>query len=140
MENCRCGIYAFNSLLCLFMEFDLFIEGWMPTVEPDTRSDCGIVLGRVQLAGKIIEHEFGYRAERARIAELLPLHGIERSVIRLAARLGLTIGRPVASPIIWEPLMRPPGLSPRDPPPTSPSSPARRVKDWVRPEAGVAPG
>jgi hypothetical protein len=122
------------------MEFDHYIEGWMPAVEPDTRSDCGVVLGRVQLAGKIIEHQFGYRAERARIAELLPVHGIERSVIRLAALLGLPIGPPVASPIVWEPVMRGPGLPPRDPPPTSPSSPALRVKEWVRPGAGVAPG
>ena len=49
-------------------------------------------MGRVLLAGKVIEHAIGYRAERARIAELIPTttdEGITRS---LATRLGLPVG------------------------------------------------
>jgi len=49
----------------------------------------------VELAGKIIEHEWGYRAERARIVEFIPLAGTERSVMILAARLGVPIAEPV---------------------------------------------
>ena len=40
----------------------------------------------------------GYRAERARIAELIPFRGTERSVMILAARLGLSISEPVDMP------------------------------------------
>jgi len=57
-----------------------------------------VVLGRIELAGKVIEHEWGYRAERARIAELIPFRGTEQSVMILAARLGLPISEPVDIP------------------------------------------
>lgn len=53
------------------------------------------VLGRVLLAGKVIEHAEGYRAERARIAELIPVKGTEGTVARLAAALGLPMGAAV---------------------------------------------
>ena len=65
------------------------------TVPGDT---SGVVMGRVELAGKVIEHEWGYRAERARIAELIPFRGTEQSVMILAARLGLPISEPVDIP------------------------------------------
>jgi hypothetical protein len=48
-----------------------------------------VVLGRVLLSGKVIEHDFGYRAERARIAELIPFRSTERSIMVLADRLGV---------------------------------------------------
>ena len=47
-----------------------------------------VVLGRVALSGKVIEHDFGYRAERARIAELIPFRGAERSVMVLRTTRG----------------------------------------------------
>jgi hypothetical protein len=53
-----------------------------------------LVIGRVDLAGKVIEHDFGYRAERARIAELIPAAGAERAALRVANRLGLRLGAP----------------------------------------------
>jgi hypothetical protein len=56
-----------------------------------------LVLGRVALAGKVIEHEHGYRAERARILELIPIQGTEVSVKHLGALLGLPVGTPVPS-------------------------------------------
>ena len=54
-----------------------------------------VVLGRILLSGKVIEHDFGYRAERARIAELIPFRGSERSVMVLAHRLGVGMGSAV---------------------------------------------
>jgi hypothetical protein len=65
--------------------------------DPETSADhadesYGVVFGRVELAGKVIEHETGYRAERAHIAELIPTTtdgGVTRS---LARRLELPLG------------------------------------------------
>jgi ATP/maltotriose-dependent transcriptional regulator MalT len=55
-------------------------------------SDC------IRQAGKTIEHEHGYRAERARISGLIPIEGTERDVGHVATRLGIPIGRPVPIP------------------------------------------
>jgi DNA-binding CsgD family transcriptional regulator len=90
-ENCSCGFYAMKTLEGLFWE----MLNWMS-------AEDGKVLGRIELAGKIIEHEHGYRAEKARIAELIPVQGTERDVMRLATRLGLPTGQPVA-PRVFEP-------------------------------------
>jgi hypothetical protein len=54
-----------------------------------------IVLGRAELAGKVIEHEYGYRAERARIVQLIPIRGSQRLVRILALRLDVPVGRPI---------------------------------------------
>jgi hypothetical protein len=56
--------------------------------------EADLVIGRVYLAGKVIEHDFGYRAERARIAELIPVAGADRAALRVANRLGLRLGAP----------------------------------------------
>jgi hypothetical protein len=87
-EHCSCGFYATKSaddVAPFGMAGDPpdFLEGGTAT---------GTVLGRVLLAGKVIEHAFGYRAERARIAELIPTTadgGITRA---LASRLALPVG------------------------------------------------
>jgi hypothetical protein len=136
VEDCSCGLYSFSSLPHLFADFNDFIAWWTQPDPPGTESNCGVVLGRIQLAGKVIEHDHGYRAERARIAELVPFLGTERRVIRLAARLGLSMGDPMP-PTIFHPSMvrsalAAPGFSG---PPPKPSSPRRRVKEWVRSEA-----
>lgn len=122
-EDCTCGFYAVKLLsqLARPVAFGTSESGVNQGVE------SGIVLGRVELAGKIIEHDYGYRAERARIAELIPIRGTERTVMRLGARLGLPIGRPVA------PTYTPPNPGPNDPTPRGPSTPRRRVGDWVQP-------
>jgi hypothetical protein len=49
----------------------------------------GQVLGRVLLAGEVIEHDRGYRGERARITELIPERGQEYATSLVASRLGL---------------------------------------------------
>jgi hypothetical protein len=104
-EDCTCGFYAMSTLppvvsACGFR-----------TAEIGTGSTSGVVMGRVELAGKIIEHEWGYRAERARIAELIPFRGTEQSVMILAARLGLPISEPVDIPSMHERLGGSPGRS-----------------------------
>ncbi len=122
-EDCTCGFYAVNLLSQLLPPFPFRT----PESGVNRGVESGIVLGRVELAGKIIEHEYGYRAERARIAELIPMRGTERTVMRLGARLGLPIGRPVAPiPIRAKPI-------PKNPTPRGPSTPRRRVGDWVQP-------
>ncbi|TMK92025.1 MAG: hypothetical protein E6G37_09900 [Actinobacteria bacterium] len=78
-EGCSCGFYAMKELEPL-------------TLFPHREGD--LVIGRVDLAGKVIEHDFGYRAERARIAELIPVTGAERAALRVANRLGLRLGAP----------------------------------------------
>jgi hypothetical protein len=75
-EECSCGFYA-TKTLAVFLGSSLF------------RRDC--ILGRVELAGKVIECTAGYRAERARIVELIPLRGTEPAAIRLARRLRLPL-------------------------------------------------
>jgi hypothetical protein len=82
-EGCSCGIYALKSLPELTTSM-----GWVPLVGT-------VVLGRVELAGKIIEHDTGYRAERARIVELIPIEGQIRDVMLVANRVGLPISRAV---------------------------------------------
>ena len=122
-EDCSCGFYAMTRLSEPLTYASLH-RTWPVGSGPDI--EFGIVLGRVELAGKIIEHQHGYRAERARIAELIPITGTEQTVMRIAARLGLPMGHAVA----------PLGMLPsvRGPAPPDPSSPRRRVADWVRSE------
>jgi len=73
-EGCSCGFYAMKELSSMLV-----------------LSAPGVVLGRVELAGKVIEHNLGYRAERARIAELISIEGDRRSAGELALRLGLPL-------------------------------------------------
>jgi hypothetical protein len=57
-----------------------------------------LVAGRVDLAGKVIEHDLGFRAERMRIAELLAFDRTEQTVARFARRLGVPVGEPISCP------------------------------------------
>jgi hypothetical protein len=77
-EECACGFYAMKE----------FGEIW-------DSAGPGLVFGRVQLAGKVLEYTSGYRAERARIAALIPFGGNERPTMRLANDLGLPIEPPI---------------------------------------------
>jgi hypothetical protein len=81
-EGCSCGFYAFRELAS--------------SVRTSLSSD--VVLGRVELAGKVIEHDWGFRAQRARIVELIPLRGAEGSVRVLASRLGVPIAQTIDPP------------------------------------------
>jgi hypothetical protein len=90
-EHCTCGFYAMSTLDRLLDEAPLpfsFLFGGTP-LDPD---DEDMVLGRVDLAGKVVEHEHGFRAEKARVAELFPFEGSEPKIMRLASRLGVPMG------------------------------------------------
>ena len=50
------------------------------------------VVGRVELAGKVIEHDFGYRAERARVAEVFTVDGAADWAEAVAARYRVPVG------------------------------------------------
>jgi hypothetical protein len=89
-EDCGCGFYGLKDL-------DSVIDLVGPVEVSVRQADRGrpVVLGRILLAGKVVEHATGYRAERARIAELIPFRGTERSVMRLADKLGVGMAAPV---------------------------------------------
>jgi hypothetical protein len=114
VEDCSCGFYAFKELA------SLVDNGWL-----------GVVLGRVELSGKLIEHDWGFRAERARIAELIPLRGTERSVMLLANRLGVPIA-PSVDPPIPEELARRYAPPAQETGSTSASALRGRVADLLR--------
>jgi hypothetical protein len=82
-EGCKCGFYAMRSITSELIGAVAGGHRW---------EEGGTVLGLVLLAGKVIEHDLGYRAERARIGELIPVRGRERWVKQLADRLGLPVG------------------------------------------------
>jgi hypothetical protein len=92
-EDCRCGFYSLKEL-------DSAIDLVAPIELSEPRPDRGwpVVLGRILLSGKVIEHEIGYRAERARVAELIPFRSTERSVTRLANILGVGMAAGVEQP------------------------------------------
>ena len=104
-ENCSCGFYSVKWLSTLRQMFPY--------------GGSNLVLGRILLAGKVIEFEWGYRAERARIIELLPWRGTESDVERLAACVGAPVGGTV-DPLELEP------------PDRDPSPPRRPLRSWVR--------
>ena len=89
MEGCTCGFYAFADLTPAMT----FHPQWRALPEERKR----MVLGAVELAGKVIEHDIGYRAERARITEIIPLEGCEWDSVTCGLRLGVAVGEP-----LWE--------------------------------------
>jgi DNA-binding CsgD family transcriptional regulator len=90
-ENCFCGFYAMRSLDRLLEQAPLPLSAVLGG-DFDPSSDEDMVLGRVYLAGKVIEHEDGFRAKNARVAELFPFEGSEPKIMRLASRLGVPVG------------------------------------------------
>jgi hypothetical protein len=78
MEGCTCGLYAVKSGPDAP---PAALIAWQTGAGREGR----VVIARVHLVGKIIEHEIGYRAEMARVVELLPVPG-QGMVARLLAR------------------------------------------------------
>ncbi len=89
-EDCSCGFYSLKEL-----DHAVDLASPFRFMSIPGRKVDQVVLGRILLSGKVIEHDFGYRAERARIAELIPFRGSERSVMVLADRLGVGMGSAV---------------------------------------------
>ena len=84
-EDCSCGFYAMKDPLDV-------IHHWPPTHFDEGAGACsGLVSGRVALAGKVIEHEKGFRAERARISELIAAPGGIRGTALVAMLLDLPV-------------------------------------------------
>jgi DNA-binding NarL/FixJ family response regulator len=96
-ESCTCGFYAVKSLRTLRRLLFVTMALTRPRMT-DSGEMTYRVAGRVHLAGKIVEHDFGYRAERMRIAELLSFPGTEEIVARFAESLGVPAGEPIADP------------------------------------------
>jgi hypothetical protein len=115
-ELCTCGFYSVKTRPLLLLLLGVFAD------ISDPEPESGVIFGRVELAGKVIEHDLGYRSERARIAEVIAREG-DQYVYRLATLLGVPIGDPLPTGI------QPP---PWRPPPTTPSSPRLRVREWVQ--------
>lgn len=102
-ETCTCGFYAMKELTPELVLWAASSQGEIPG------SADRMILGRVELAGKVIEHALGYRAERARIVELIPIWGEEIQIRRLAERIGVPTSRPVDRCVAMElyPQLRP---------------------------------
>jgi hypothetical protein len=66
-EECWCGVYAFKTAAR--------VRASLEAMKYEISRNFGFnsATGVVELAGKIIEHEYGYRAERARIVSILPI-------------------------------------------------------------------
>ena len=131
VEACSCGFYAMSSVSRLLEEASVLVRAPVDMIFEETRSwpDPGVVMGRVELAGKIVEHEYGYRAERARIAELVPVQGTEDEVRRLAARLGVSMGKPIR---VTGPAIIPLPRRPTNLPPRSPASEDEGARGWLQ--------
>jgi hypothetical protein len=58
-------------------------------------NEVNVIFGKIAVAGKVIDHEFGYRAELARILALIPLEGTETDAKVLASHLSLPLTKSV---------------------------------------------
>jgi hypothetical protein len=104
VAGCSCGIYAKKDLEgVVALSIRLFPWMWSsanrgavraPTPTTLLRKRVGI-LGKVELAGKVIEHDGGYRAERARIAEIVALPGFALWTEAVSKRYGVPVGDPI---------------------------------------------
>jgi hypothetical protein len=96
LEGCTCGLYAAKEL-----------EDVLALAE--TLGETTAVVGRVELAGKVIEHDHGYRAELARVRDILPIEGQRARIEHIARRFGVPIGyrRPRSGPCAREGRPRP---------------------------------
>jgi hypothetical protein len=86
-EGCTCGFYSWKKQACLG---DL-----RSCLSADGDLSVGMVHGRVELAGKVIEHKGGYRAEQARIAELIAAPDDARGTILVGSLLHLPVVAPI---------------------------------------------
>jgi hypothetical protein len=90
-EGCTCGLYAAKNF-----ELAMAIAaGVLTTTSPGDSMPTTAIVGRVQLAGKVIEHARGYRAEHARVVEILPIEGRSRLTESVASRFGVPVGEEI---------------------------------------------
>jgi hypothetical protein len=133
-EDCTCGFYSMKELELVVEHASIFHH--MGIMGPGSDR---VVLGRILLSGKVIEHDLGYRAERARIAELIPFHGTERSIMVLAHRLGVGMA-PAVEPGSQEEVLLSMGGPPVRPP-ARPRAPRKAITKYpADPLRGLAAG
>jgi hypothetical protein len=79
-KGCTCGIFAPKTIgHAAFSAVTGRLTG------------SGIIVGSVELAGKVIEHDPGYRAQFARLKLLMPMKGQESEAETLAVALGIGV-------------------------------------------------
>jgi len=83
MEGCWCGFWAMKDPAQMALRL----------ASLNARPEPRVVLGKVELAGTVIEHDFGYRAERARIARILSAPKSDDLPIEVAAAYGVNVSR-----------------------------------------------
>ena len=107
-EGCECGFYAMKEL-----DTQLLHAATLAKHAADRAGKEEVfVLGRVELAGKVIEHELGYRARPHRRADPPPGSAADRRGDRPACRSG----------------RRPPGEGPASADPAPRTSPPVRMR------------
>ena len=99
-EYCACGFYALKTIPNVEFLIEIASVARRNAVygsdeDPEDVPSFGCVFGRVELAGKVIEHRLGYRAERARVLELMPLGRNDH--VTSAVAIGLRV--PTAEPL-----------------------------------------
>jgi hypothetical protein len=145
-EGCTCGLYALKELDELpLLVGQLSSHHWALTPDgpgnrliPLAPGGMMLVAGRVQLVGRVIEHEAGYRAERARLVEIFPLPG-GRFTDAIASRYGVPVGDPVpVEPLqsaieFWMPLLElMERFNPHAPSPPAETTPSLPPSPWWR--------
>jgi hypothetical protein len=100
-EACTCGLYAAKHL-DLAMALAATV---LTNTSPEDSMPTTAIVGRVQLAGKVIEHAQGYRAEHARVVEVLPIEGRSRLTESVASRFGVRVGEAIPAASV-EAIMR----------------------------------
>jgi hypothetical protein len=100
-EGCVCGLYAAKH----FDQAMAIAAGVLTTTSPQDSMPTTAIVGRVHLAGKVIEHAQGYRAERARVVEVFPIQGRSRLTASIASKFGVPVGDQIPSRSI-EAIMR----------------------------------
>jgi hypothetical protein len=133
-EVCTCGFYSLKELELAAEHAAIFHHMSVTGVRHGR-----VVLGRILLSGKVIEHELGYRAERARIAELIPFRGTEHSIMVLAHRLGVGMA-PAVEPGSQEEVLLSMGGPPVRPPARPRASPKALAKPPADPLTGPVAG
>jgi hypothetical protein len=100
-EGCSCGFYALKSidvateiLAMVWLSRDPATQNHLGSV-PGGFDRQGEVFGRVELAGKVVEHGLGYRAQRARVLDLIPMGSDDHAIASLALRLQVPLAAPI---------------------------------------------
>jgi hypothetical protein len=122
-EECTCGLCAVKREAA----------NWTFGLTNKSDGRLGVVAGTIELAGKVIGHHDGYRAERARIRDLIALEGSEPMAHALAARVGAPGAAPRRRPADGLGARCEMGGTARDATRSAddPSRVVKRVKEWV---------